>query len=43
VSAHCDGVIVGSALVKEIVRHRGRRDLVPGVARFAARLARACH
>ena len=43
VSAHSDGVIVGSALVKEIARHRGRRDLVLRVARFVARLARACH
>jgi len=43
VSAHSDGVIVGSALVKEIARNRGRRDQVARVARFVARLARATH
>jgi len=36
-------VIVGSALVKEIIRLRGRRDLVARVARFVSRLSRACH
>ncbi len=43
VSSQSDGVIVGSALVKEIAKNRGRRDLVPRVARFVARLARATH
>jgi len=43
VAGHSDGVIVGSALVKEIIRLRGRRDLVARVARFVSRLSRACH
>jgi len=43
VARHGDGVIVGSALVREIARRRGRGDMIPRVARFVARLARACH
>jgi len=43
VAGHSDGVIVGSVLVKEIARRRGRRDLVVRVARLVARLARVCH
>jgi len=36
-----DGVIVGSAIITEINRHRSRKDMVPRVARFVKTLARA--
>lgn len=36
-----DGVIVGSAIVKEIRKHEGRKDLVPRVAAFVACLVKA--
>ena len=35
----CDGVIVGSAIVKEILRNRGRKDLVKKVAHFVRSLS----
>ena len=34
-----DGVIVGSAIVNEIFRNAGKKDLVKNVARFVSRLA----
>jgi len=43
VASLSDGVIVGSALVKEITKHRGRRERLLHVTRFVAHLARACH
>jgi len=36
----CDGVIVGSAIVKEILKHHGRRDLVEKTARFVRSLSK---
>jgi len=36
----CDGVIVGSAIVKEIVKNHRRKDLVANVARFVRSLSR---
>ena len=34
-----DGVIVGSAIVREIQKNTGRKDLVKNVSRFVSRLA----
>jgi len=36
-----DGVIVGSAIVKNIQEHRGRRDLVSKVSRYVSTLVKA--
>lgn len=38
ISAVADGVIVGSAIVKEIQKHRGQRDLVAKVTQFVKSL-----
>lgn len=40
ISRIADGVIVGSAIIKEIVKNAGRRDLVYKVAQFVRRLSR---
>lgn len=40
VSKIADGVIVGSAIVSEIARHEGKKDLVSGVSRFVAKLTK---
>ncbi len=40
VSACCDGVIVGSAIIQEIKRHQGNKDLVVKTAAFVKRLTR---
>lgn len=37
-----DGVIVGSAIVKEILKNSGKEDLVKNVKKFVRRLAAAC-
>ncbi|MDE1920322.1 MAG: tryptophan synthase subunit alpha [Candidatus Omnitrophica bacterium] len=36
-----DGIIVGSAIVKTIEAHRGRRDLLPSVKRYVSSLVKA--
>lgn len=41
VAAAADGVIVASAIIKEIEKHAQRRDLVPYISRYVASLARA--
>jgi len=41
VSQHADGVIVGSAIVKEIEKNIGRKELVTQVARFVNELVMA--
>lgn len=38
-----DGVIVGSAIVKEILKHSGKKDLVSHVAKFVSHLSHVCH
>ncbi len=35
-----DGVIVGSAIIKEIVRHKGKKNIVRNVSRFVGQLAK---
>ncbi len=38
ISKFADGVIVGSAIVREVARHTGKKDLVKQVSRFVKRL-----
>jgi len=38
-----DGVIVGSAIIKVVEKNLGNKNLVPNVASYAKRLARAIH
>ena len=38
VSKHSDGVIVGSAIINEIQKNKGKKNLVSNVARFVKRL-----
>ncbi len=40
ISKVCDGVIVGSAIIKEIVKNKGNKDIVLNVSRFVKGLAK---
>jgi len=40
ISQMADGVIVGSTIIKEIVKNKGKRDLVNNVAQYVQRLAK---
>jgi len=40
VAKAADGVIVGSAIIKEIVKHQGKTDLVTKVSSFVKSLAK---
>ncbi|MCX5681995.1 MAG: tryptophan synthase subunit alpha, partial [Candidatus Omnitrophica bacterium] len=40
IAKHADGVIVGSAIIKEIVKNKGKKALVDNVARFVRGLSK---
>ncbi len=42
IAREADGVIVGSAIIKEIVKHRSREDMVRRVAGFVKRMSKGC-
>ncbi|MDD3374612.1 MAG: tryptophan synthase subunit alpha [Candidatus Omnitrophica bacterium] len=41
ISKCCDGVIVGSAIIKEIIKNKGKKNLVSNVTRFVSSLSAA--
>ena len=43
ISKVADGVIVGSAMVKLIEKHAGRKDLLDAVGRYVKKLGEATH
>lgn len=43
IKSHCDGVIIGSAIIKIIERYLNKKDLVKRIEKFSAKLAKAAH